>query len=326
VGLLSNLLRFNHGPHDDAGATTVRPAQPEEAVAALRLILAPPGQYADDHAASEFITFARDRGIVFDGLHLAERAGKIVSAVLPVVSPGRTMLMLCPHGGAKAVDAATRLVIDPVCRWCADRDVQLAQALIDPHDDALAAVFAAEGFSKMAELHYLHVSAAPNAPFPPLPEGLTWTTYSAADHDLFGRTILASYQQSLDCPALNGRRDVEDILEGHKASGHFDPALWFLLREGDAPLGVLLLSESLRSDGIELVYLGLTPSARGRRLGEFMMRYAVATVAARGQARLCLAVDSLNVPALKLYYRNGMQRVGSKLALLRDLRPPHAPA
>jgi hypothetical protein len=46
----------------------------------------------------------------------------------------------------------------------------------------------------------------------------------------------------------------------------------------------------------------------------------MAVTAGRRLPRLCLAVDALNVPALKLYYRQGMQRVGSKLALMRDLR------
>jgi ribosomal protein S18 acetylase RimI-like enzyme len=120
---------------------------------------------------------------------------------------------------------------------------------------------------------------------------------------------------------LNGRRDVNDIIAGHQASGHFNPDLWFLLREGDTPLGVLLLSDSLRGDAVELVYLGLAPASRGRKLGELMMRQALAVTANRKHDRLCLAVDSTNTPALKLYYRHGMQRIASKLALLRDLRP-----
>ena len=53
-----------------------------------------------------------------------------------------------------------------------------------------------------------------------------------------------------------------------------------------------------------------------------MVRHALAVTAARRHERLCLAVDSTNIPALKLYYRHGMQRVASKLALLRDLRKP----
>jgi len=149
---------------------------------------------------------------------------------------------------------------------------------------------------------------------------MTWSNYSPDTHALFGRAILDSYQSSLDCPALNGRRDIEDIIAGHKASGTFDPSLWFLLREGEKSLGVLLLSESSRSDAVELVYLGLAPAARGRKLADLMMRQALAVVAGRKLPRLCLAVDSLNTPALKLYYRHGMSRIASKIAMLRDLQ------
>ena len=35
---------------------------------------------------------------------------------------------------------------------------------------------------------------------------------------------------------------------------------------------------------------------------------------------LSLAVDAGNAPALKLYFRHGLRRVGARLALIRDLR------
>ena len=38
------------------------------------------------------------------------------------------------------------------------------------------------------------------------------------------------------------------------------------------------------------------------------------------RATLALAVDAHNVPALRLYHRHGLRRIGSKLALMRDLR------
>jgi mycothiol synthase len=114
---------------------------------------------------------------------------------------------------------------------------------------------------------------------------------------------------------------MEDVLAGHKASGEFDAGLWMLLYEGDAPRGALLLSRAQPADALELVYLGLAPEARGRGLGDLMMRQALAATAASGAGRLSLAVDSNNVPALKLYYRHGMQRVGAKMALMRQLQP-----
>jgi mycothiol synthase len=322
LGLLSNLLRFGHERAADAGPLTIRRATEPELEPAMRLILSPPGATIEAKAVEDFISLSRDRGIELDALHIALRGEKIFSAMLPVISPGRTMLILCPPGSqAKATDAATAQLIDPVCRFAAAKAVYLAQTLVDPQDQALEKIFADQGFTRMAELHYLQVQPPADGSLPPLPPDLSWLGYSDKTHPLFGQAILESYNNSLDCPALNGQRDIEDIIAGHKASGIFNPSLWFLLRHGEKSLGVLLLSESLRSDAVELVYLGLTPAARGQKLGELMMRQALAIVADRKQARLCLAVDSRNTPALKLYYRHGMHRVASKHAMIRDLRP-----
>jgi mycothiol synthase len=321
VGLLSNLLGFKNDRSDDDTPLTLRLAMPDEIEPAMRIILSAPGPGADARSIQEFIAFARERGIHFEGLHVADRDGKLVSAILPVISPGRTMLMLCPAGGhSKNTDTATGELIDPVCLASAAQGVHLAQTLVDPQDPALEKIFTDHDFAKMAELHYLQVQPPADAPFPTLPADLAWLAYSAETHALFGQAILDSYQNSLDCPGLNGRRHIDDIIAGHQASGNFDPSLWFLLRENQKTLGVLLLSQSLRSDAVELIYVGLSPEARGRKLGELLMRQALASTAAQKQPRLCLAVDSQNTPALKLYYRHGMHRIGSKLALLRDLR------
>jgi hypothetical protein len=50
------------------------------------------------------------------------------------------------------------------------------------------------------------------------------------------------------------------------------------------------------------------------------MRQALATTAQRKLTMLTLAVDSRNAPALKLYFRHGMHRVASKVAMMRELR------
>lgn len=322
MGLLSNLLRFRHDSGAQEGPLVVRLAQPQDVEPALRLILTPPGATVDPAVLTEFAKLAGERGLGLDALHVAQRNGRVVSALLPVISPGRTALLLCPHeGGPKpAAAGAITALAHAASAFCATRGVHLVQALVEPGDSLLQQALAPAGLQRMAELFYLHVAAPQNPTLPDLPHGISLVAYSPQLHDWFGRTVLATYQQSLDCPALNGRRAVEDILAGHKASGEFDPSTWFLLREGDAALGVLLLSVSLRNDAMELVYLGLAAGARGRKLGELLMRVALATTSARKLPRLCLAVDSQNTPALKLYYRHGMQRVGSKLALLRDLR------
>jgi len=94
-----------------------------------------------------------------------------------------------------------------------------------------------------------------------------------------------------------------------------------VLTEGKKPAAVLLLTKVPRSDMAELVYLGLSPGSRGRGIGDLMMKQGLWAVRKRmNLGRLTLAVDSRNVPALKLYYRHGMQQMGRKMAMLRDLR------
>jgi ribosomal protein S18 acetylase RimI-like enzyme len=231
------------------------------------------------------------------------------------------LLLSPPRVGRHVSDTAAPQLVEHVIAEFAAQGVQLAQVLIDPRDTSAIALYQSRGFENLAELIYLH-RAVRASNYPALPEGHHWTFYSPQAHGAFGRAIGASYAGSLDCPALNGRRGMEDVIAGHKAAGEFDPRLWHLLcADGhDEPLGVLLLARSARSDALELVYLGITPGARGQGLGELMMRQALAVAGAAGCGLLSLAVDARNAPALKLYYRSGMSRVTTRVALLRDLR------
>jgi mycothiol synthase len=302
-----------------------RLARPEEIHGAMRLILASAGQPAEDGQVHDFLSFARERNIEVSDAWVAEQSGRMAWALLPILSAGRTMLLLAPPTRPTgAGESAAGMLVDAVCAHYTGRNVQLAQVLLDPADNAGERLFLSHGFARMAELIYLHGPVRRAAAAPPLPGSLSWISYSTGTHDLFASAIAASYQDSLDCPGLNGVRSIDDIIAGHKASGEFDPQWWMLLceRDGsgiDVPLGVLLLSRLPRSDTAELVYLGLVPRARGRGLGDALMRQAFANISQMPLQRLSLAVDAGNAPALKLYYRFGLARLGSKIAMMRKI-------
>jgi ribosomal protein S18 acetylase RimI-like enzyme len=211
-------------------------------------------------------------------------------------------------------------LINETCAAFARRDIHLAQVLLEPGNYPARKLFNQCGFSDLAELLYLQTHVR-NVPDPAMPLGFTWENYTPATHGQFVKTIQASYEDSLDCPALTGLRHMEDVIASHKASGEFDPNHWFLLAESGTPIAALLLAKAPRTDAMELVYLGLTPAARGRGLGALVLRKALRVTQDEEISRLSLAVDAANVPALKLYYRHGMERVGSKQAMIRDLRP-----
>jgi ribosomal protein S18 acetylase RimI-like enzyme len=333
VGILSNFLGLRDArarSRQPEPPAVIRPAEPAEVDAALRLVLSGQsgGGSVGDEQVQDFIAFSNERGIDLGLLWIAANGddGQLTHAALPVISPGRTMLLFAspPVSSCDPAEPTVSRLIDAVCVAAAPRGVDLAQALVDPADEPLLRVYAGARFESMAELIYLQGAPHDGTP-PPLPPNFHWLAYSPEAHAQFADTILATYRDSLDCPALNGLRCIDDVIDGHKASGIFDPAHWLLLVEAQRPVGVLLLASSGRDQGLmELVYLGLSPESRGRRLAELLVKQAFAIALASKHPRISLAVDAKNVPALKLYYRHGMNRIASKIALMRDLRtsPP----
>jgi len=308
-----------------ATGATVRLAQTSEVRAALDLIFS--GGAPHDPQAGDFMRYASLRHIDLALTTVAEQDGKLIWAALPVPSPGRTMLLFTPPRIPQPPqDIAARDLIQSLCRQYAQLDVHLAQVLLEPAHTDMRQFFAGLKFVEIAELVYLYGSVARDSSRPRLPNGYAWVSYSPENHRLFADAILQTYHDSLDCPGLTGLRDIEDIILGHRATGDFNPQMWnVLVEQVDAhsppqPRAVLLLAAIPHSDAVELVYIGLTPAARGKGNADLTMQLAFHLCAKAGRRRLTLAVDAINAPALKLYDRHGMSRAVSKMALLRDLR------
>ena len=75
---------------------------------------------------------------------------------------------------------------------------------------------------------------------------------------------------------------------------------------------MLLLSDIPDRDVWEVVYLGLTPPARGRGLGRTAIQHAL-DLAHPHASRLELAVDIRNLPATRLYESVGLRPLRSPL-------------
>jgi ribosomal protein S18 acetylase RimI-like enzyme len=303
-----------------------RRVERQEIESALRLILVSDEGLASDQAVLDFLSFAMQRKIDLSEIWIALMGNRIAWALLPISSPGRTMLLFTPNRLPRATPIhAVRQLTDRVCEHWKLHDMHLAQFLLDPAEKEIQRLYAGCGFETLAELLYLSRTVRGEVPAVSLPDGFTLTTYSRPAHEAFASTIQQSYEGSLDCPALNGKRHIDDVIAGHKAAGAFEPSLWYLLSEQGAARGVLILSPSNYTDAIELVYLGLVPAGRRRGLGDVLMRLALEAVTLQHRTELSLAVDSRNLPAMRLYYRHGLKRVGSRLAMVRDLRSLSTP-
>ena len=116
----------------------------------------------------------------------------------------------------------------------------------------------------------------------------------------FRAVLQATYTGSLDMPELEGTRGLDDILDGHRAAGLFIPERWRVGRIRGEPeaAAVLLMAEIPGRDAWEVIYLGLTPAARGRGLGRDVLRHGL-ELAREYTTRLELAVDLRNTPAVR---------------------------
>jgi mycothiol synthase len=143
-----------------------------------------------------------------------------------------------------------------------------------------------------------------------------WWPFEPALESEFRAVLQATYTGSLDMPELEGARSLDDILESHRAAGRFVAERWRLGRVPGKPdiASVLLMAEVPGRDAWEVVYLGLTPPARGLGLGHDVLRHAI-ELAGCHVSRLELAVDCRNIPAARLYQSSGF--------IARDRRTVH---
>ena len=236
--------------------------------------------------------------------------GRIIGAFLTQALAGRAAAVWAPEVVPSFRRAATAagLVRSALAELRA-RGFRIVQAVLDESASRRGADdLTRGGMPRITELLYLERETRFPCPSRPgeAPPRLEWCSFDPAHETEFRALLQATYASSLDMPELEGVRSLDDIIAGHRATGRFVPHRWRLGQvpgEPDAAV-VLLLSDIPDRDVWEVVYLGLTPSARGRGLGRAAIAHAL-ELAHPHASHLELAVDIRNYPATRLYESAG---------------------
>jgi ribosomal protein S18 acetylase RimI-like enzyme len=176
------------------------------------------------------------------------------------------------------------------------------------------------GFEHQGEIHFLARQLTPADHSLAADETeLNFETFCEANRHRFESTIERTYEESQDCPFLNGFRNGADAVISHQLPGQFDPAGWRLYGDGKEDFGVLLMNEHPENDAIELVYFGITPGFRGRGLGRRVLKHGLQGAALTGRALIFLTVDSGNIYANSLYGELGFSELARRQILIRRL-------
>lgn len=281
---------------------------------------------------SYLLDTARDGGL--DGLLVALEVGELRGAVLSRPLGGKAALVWAPRlvdnsrevtGGAGEVTAGRpaeetlRLaMLTQLLGQLSSSGVRLVQTLLTTNAATDERLFADVGFTRLADLVYLlginsHASAAEE------PRELEFEAYRASSHERFKQIVERTYEGSLDCPALDGARDVEDVLAGYRVTGRFDSRKWLIARAAGQDVGCLILADDPRLDQWELIYMGLVPEARGHRWGRLLVARAQRMAAQAGRRHLMLSVDAANGPAVRTYTHAGFVQCDVRRVLFRLL-------
>lgn len=300
---------------------TITPAKASEWPAAFQLLFRHLGSAERDTRIANGLRLAATGELTPDGIVVVHGAAGLVGAVVCVPLAGAGGLVWPPGvveqpGRAEIEDQLVQVGLS----WLRGRGIKVAQALLAPAEASRAESLQRNGFRYTTRLQYLRhdLDKLSNTA---ATIGFTVQNYHPSLAAVFHETLLRTYEDTLDCPELNGARTVEEIVAGHQAQGEFDPGRWWLARLGDQPVGVLLATKMFDSLAWDLSYVGVVPQARRRGLARALTQLALAQARKAGASQLNVAVDVRNQPARHLYASLGFSATEQRDVYLALLAP-----
>lgn len=257
------------------------------------------------------------------GLWIARKQHRIIGAFLTQALAGQAAAVWPPEvepswNRSRTSATLIRSALDDL----KSRGVVLAQALLDPENASQHAATDLQrgGLPQVTVLTYLERNTASPLLLPESVARFEWRSFSDATESEFETILESTYVGSLDMPELDGVRSLDRIREGQAILGRFEPDRWQIGRLPDEPeaAAVVLLADVPDKSAWEVAYLGLSPCARGRGLGQVALARAV-ELAAPFTNRLELAVDIRNSPADRLYASAGFIPFDKRLVHLAVL-------
>ena len=197
---------------------------------------------------------------------------------------------------------------------------RLAQAIMGPQEPLLEEAFENAGFAPLSMLYSME--SLLDGLIPNEPSGaseLDVLPYCDLSEQELQQVLVSTYKGSLDCPGIHGIRPVEDIIAGHKDSPHYDDSFWFIAKLHKKLAGVLLLTPVPEVRCIDITYLGASPHARGKGVGNSLVRKAYEVAQDSQYKRISLAVDAQNTPAIHLYQRWNFRKIGQRFTMIKKL-------
>jgi mycothiol synthase len=186
-------------------------------------------------------------------------------------------------------------LVAATCEWLRNRGVKVCQAFATAEEAKQLIPLERNGFHHVTSLLSLRREITGESPV----TALTFEAHSRPFTDEFRSVLLATHEETHDCPELYRNRTDEELMAGFDEP--LDATSWHLARLAGEPIGVLMLTSGAQDGEADLAYLGVLPRFRGRGLGRELVAFSRAVAAHRSAVALTVSVDKRNSAALKLY-------------------------
>jgi mycothiol synthase len=250
-------------------------------------------------------------------LFIARRGEQVRGAAWGQRQPGNIAVFWPPELVAGEDEKTAYPLAEAVMRELDETGIDLTQSLLVGPEMETISVMRHVGFRHLADLLYL---ACESSKFPiaaPEPMEIEFEPYQTTQRPRLLRLIERTYEGTLDCTALNGARDVDDVVNGYQSTGFFRAENWLFVRAAHEDVGVLLLADHAKARNWELMYMGLVPEVRGRGWGRQIARYAQWLARGARVERILVAVDASNEPAVATYRQSGFEMWERRAVYLR---------
>ena len=301
-------------------AVVMEPARREEMATAFRLLFQHLAENDRETRVANALKMLRDKELNPAGMLVARDERELRGALFYQPVAGASGLIWLPQTQPAPMAEVEDQLVNFACRRLSKQGAKLVQSLLSPEESSLGASLERNGFSHITQLRYLRHDLQFSPRFFQSPDALSYQTYASCVAEQFHQTLLRTYEATLDCPEVNDVRKIEEIIAGHKSQGRYDPESWWLASHQGQPVGVLLLAEVPDLKSWDLLYLGVTPEARGKGFGRELARKALWEARAAEAPQLTLSVDARNQPALNLYESVGFEPYDQREVFLRILK------
>ncbi|WDI42682.1 GNAT family N-acetyltransferase [Bremerella sp. P1] len=309
-------------PNDAPDHPEIGAASPEHYGAALWMATGGRSRHAHRGRVTALLAAEKQGKISFDGLMTATRGNRVVSSIWCLSQPGKIGTVWGPGILSEESDSTADLLIQQAVQFAKHHDCHLLQSLVGPENRPAGNLLAGCGFQSITLLSHLE-ALTEDVPAEPPHSDLQFRRCDDFQSEAFRNLVAQTYENSLDCPELDGMRDVADVLEGYHATSNKSTYNWYTLENDGEMIGVVITAHHAEPQQLELIYFGLTPRYRQLGLGKEILRFVLQLAQFLGCRSTITGVDQRNTPAIALYRRFGFEQASVKELFLLPLRLPN---